>query len=157
MRLLKILLYLLFITVLQTVVLARFNLFGFAPDLILVSVIIFAVLGGRNRATLFAAGSGFIQDILCFGVYLNVLTKVVAAAVVAIVKESFLGNEYALILSLVAVLTPGTLIVEGMLYLFVLGRNVYLPHFFLTIIVTTILNLIVVPILLSFMRQLARE
>lgn len=150
-------LYFLTIIVLQTVVLARLTLFGFAPDLILVSVIIFAVLGGGNRATLFAAGSGLIQDILCFGVYLNVIMKVVVASAVSLIKDSFLGNEYALIFGLVAVFTPGTLIAEGMFYSFILGRQVFLPHLFLIIIITTILNLIVVPILLYFMRQIARE
>ena len=70
MRLILILIYVLLVVILQSVVFARLHFFGVSPDLILVSIICFAVLEKRERAIVFAAGTSFLQDILSFGIYL---------------------------------------------------------------------------------------
>ncbi|MFH1347134.1 MAG: rod shape-determining protein MreD [Candidatus Margulisiibacteriota bacterium] len=157
MRLIKITLYLLAILVLQTVVFARLNFFGAVPDLVLVSVIIFAVLQERSAAILFAAAAGFVQDILSFGVYINVVSKVLASTLVTVIKESYRVDEYSLAAGLVAILTPSLLVAEGVIFYFVSGRQIDIQHLLISVILATIYNLILVPVLLPVARKILHD
>ncbi|KPJ67196.1 hypothetical protein AMJ44_07360 [candidate division WOR-1 bacterium DG_54_3] len=157
MRLLKLVLYALVIIVLQTVVFTRLNLFGVSPDLILVSVIGYAVLEKRQDSALFAAGSGFIQDILSYGIYLHTITRVVACSLVSTIKENFAGGELSLIAGLVAVFTPLVLIVEGGIYSIFWGRALDLVHLATTIFIATVYNLFMVPILFPIIKRVSHE
>ncbi len=155
MYLLMIVIYTLLVIVLQTVVFARLNFFGISPDLILVSVISFAVLERRSRATLFAAGSSFLQDILSFGIYMHTITRVVVCSLVSTVKESFAGSEYSLIAGLVMFFTPLILIIEGGFYWLFGGRPIDIRQLLLTIFVATFYNLVMVPIIFPIVKKLS--
>lgn len=157
MRILKILFYLVVILVLQTVVFARLNFFGIVPDLVLVSVIIFAVLDEKKMAIPFAAAAGVIQDILSFGIYLNTISKVLVATVVGATKESLLGNEYSIVASLVAIFTPVVMVAEGAVRYFILAKQVDIPSLVISAVLATLYNLVLVPVLLPLMRKLFHD
>jgi rod shape-determining protein MreD len=156
MRLLKIGLYALLVLALQTVVFARLNLFGAAPDLILVSVIIFAILAESRSAVIYAAAVGFLQDILSHGIYINMIIKIPVAFLVSNLKEGFAGEEFTFALSAVAVLTPLTLLAEGAFCCFFSGRQVDILGLAMLILLSTLYNLALVPLLLPLARRAAR-
>jgi rod shape-determining protein MreD len=157
MRLLKMVLYALVIIVLQTVIFVRLNFLGVSPDLILVSVIGYAVLGKRQNSILFAAGSGFMQDILSYGIYLHTITRVVACSLVSAIKENFVGNELSLIAGLVAIFTPLVLIIEVGIYSVFWGRAFDLAQLATTIFIATVYNLIMVPILCPIIKRVSHD
>jgi rod shape-determining protein MreD len=156
MRLLKIGLYALLVLVLQTVVFARLHLFGAVPDLVLVSVVIFAVLEERKNAILFAAGAAFLQDVLSHGIYINLLTKVPLGFLVSGLKEGFAGEEFFLAMGSVAVLTPLVLLAEGVTYYFFFGKQIDLLALLLLLVFSTIYNLALVPVLFPLVRRVIR-
>ncbi len=155
MYLLLIVIYALLMIILQTVVFARLNFFGISPDLILVSVISFAVLGGRSKATLFAAGSSFVQDVLSFGIYMHTITRVVVCSLVSSVKGSFAGSEYSLTAGLVVFFTPVILIIEGGFYWLFSGRPIDIGQLLFTILIATFYNLFMVPIIFPIVKKLS--
>jgi rod shape-determining protein MreD len=157
MRWIRIGLYVLLILVLQTVVFARLNFWGAVPDLVLVSVIIFAILDKNQKSTLFAAGSSFLQDILGYGIYINTITKVLVSSLTSIIKESFIGDEYSLAALLVAVFTPLTLTVEGLILYLFFDTQFEAYAFVITVLITTVYNLIMVPVFLPVIRKLSRD
>ena len=157
MRWIRIGLYVLLILVLQTVVFARLNFWGAVPDLVLVSVIIFAILDKNQKSTLFAAGSSFLQDILGYGIYINTITKVLVSSLTSIIKESFIGDEYSLAALLVAVFTPLTLTVEGLILYLFFDKQFEAYAFVITVLITTVYNLIMVPVFLPVIRKLSRD
>ena len=156
MRLLKIAFYLLIVIVLQTVVFARLGFLGVRPDLILVSVIIYAVINDARSAAMFAALTGLCQDILSFGLYLNMITKVIVSILVSTFKDSFLGDVYSQVATLVAIFTPTLLLVEAVLLYFMTNRQLDPQHLLLQIGLGTIYNLLLVPIFLPLARRLLR-
>ena len=157
MRLFRIGLYLISIIILQSVVFARINLWGVIPDLILVSVIILAVLQKARYAIPIAFGFGFIQDMLSFGVFLNTLTKVAVSAAISILKENFIGSPYTLCLYLVVIFTPLSLVFEGAFSVFFFEKRIVLSQFFLTMLLTTVYNLIVFPFLFPILERLDHD
>jgi len=154
MRIFKFALYILLIIVLQSVVFSRLNLWGASPDLVLISVIIFSVLGAEVPALLFAALSGFLQDIFSFGLYFNTISKVVISKIVSILRESFIGDRYSLAFGLVAVFTPLSLMGEGVVFW---GKDINLVGFSLKLLLTTLYNLVLVPICYFIINKLGHE
>ncbi|MFC1570934.1 hypothetical protein ACFL31_00115 [Candidatus Margulisiibacteriota bacterium] len=142
MRLLKIVLYVLVILVLQTVVFARLNFFGVRPDLVLVLAIVWAVLFSRRNATLLTLITALMQDILSFGIYLNIITKVVVGTLVSTMKEGFIGDDFHLAVWCVALFTPLSLIAEGIILFFFAHKQVDVPHLLFMMIFATIYNFI---------------
>jgi rod shape-determining protein MreD len=138
----------------QTVVFSRLHFFGVSPDLILVSIICFAVLERRERAIVFAAGSAFLQDILSFGIYLHTMTRVVISWLANSVKESFAGNEYSLAASFVFLFTPLALVIESGFHSVFGGRPFDIGHLLFTMLVATFYNLFMVPILFPILRKI---
>ena len=116
----------------------------------------FAVLNDARSATIFAAATGLCQDILSFGLYLNTITKVIVSLLVSTFKDSFLGDVYSQVATLVAVFTPTLLLVEAGLLYFLAGRQLDLQHLLLQIVLGTIYNLILVPLFLPLARRLLR-
>lgn len=150
-----VILYGIVIVVLQSVIFARINFFGVFPDLILVSVISFAVLQSGRNPTLFAGGAALLQDILSFGVYLNTITRVMVCALVSGMKESFAGNEYSLVAGLVVFFTPVLLLLEGGFYAVFAGRQIDPLHLLFSILIATFYNLFMVPILFPIVKKLS--
>jgi rod shape-determining protein MreD len=156
MRALKTGAYILAVIILQTVVFARLNFLGVMPDLVLVSVVAFAVLGERAPANLFAAGLSFIQDLLSAGIYLNTIVKLVVNNIIGGVKENYSGDEYSLTAGLVALFTPVQLIIEGLIiYFFFAGR--FSPAYFIfKLFCATLYNLMLVPLIFPVVKELNR-
>ncbi len=152
-----IVLYTLLILVLQTVVFPRLSIFGAFPDLILVSVVLFAVLEEQPRSTFFAAGTGFLQDVFSYGIYTNTIFKIVVCSLVGKIKESFIGNEYSLVAGLVVVFTPLVLIFERGIQAIFFKAQIDLLHLFFMIILTTIYNLVMVPIFSPIMKRILQK
>ncbi|MDD5382566.1 MAG: rod shape-determining protein MreD [Candidatus Margulisbacteria bacterium] len=157
MRSTKIGLYLLAVIILQTTIFSRLNFFGVVPDLVLVSVVIFTVLEDQPRAILFSAAGGFIQDILSCGGYFNTIVKVTICFLAGLIKESFVGDEYSLAAGLVALFTPLLFIIEGAVLVYFFGRQVYLPYLLSRLVVVTIYNLVLVPVLFPIIKGLLDE
>lgn len=145
------------ILVVQTVVLARLNLFGRTPDLVLVSVVIFTVLNEGWGTTLFAGGAGFLQDLLCWGSYFNTISKVVVCSLVRYAQDRFIGNEQSLAWGAVAVLTPAALISEALVMRFYLDRPILFWPALAAIVLTTIYNLLFVPVLFFIIKALGHD
>jgi len=156
MRLVKTVGFIIAVLVLQTVVFARLNFLGVMPDLVLVSVIAFAVLGERTPSNLFAAGLALVQDLLSAGLYLNTAIKLVAGNVAGGVKENYSGDDYSLTVSLVALFTPVQLVCEGLvIYFFFAGR--FSPVYFaFKLFCATIYNLLLVPLVFPVVKELTR-
>jgi len=152
----KLTIYLAGFLLLQTVVFPRLSVFGAAPDLVLVSVIVFSVLKESSLSAAFAGISGFLQDILSAGIYLNTIIKVAVSALISRIKEEFLGDEYSLALTLVAALTPLQFILEAAVIYFFMGRQFSPFYFFLRMIVTTLYNLILTWPIYWIMKGIAR-
>jgi rod shape-determining protein MreD len=155
MQLLFIGIYILAAIVLQTTIFARLNIFGIVPDLVLVSVILFSVLNSGRKTTLFSAVSGFLQDILSFGMYLNTIVKVLVSVCVGIVKESFIGNEFVLSLILVLVFTPLSLFFEAAIFVFFGTRQIVFGELALNILIASTYNVALIPILFPILRKIS--
>jgi rod shape-determining protein MreD len=150
-------LYILVVLVVQTVVFPRLNILGASPDLILVSVILFSILNQRDKSIVFAAGTGILQDILSFGAYINIISKVFVAFIVGMLKESFMGDELQFGLLLVLVFTPLSLFVEMGFFSFFNLREISLNSLYLDIVLITIYNLVMVPVLFPFIKLLSHD
>jgi rod shape-determining protein MreD len=138
--------------VLQTTVAARLNFRGVAPDLVLVSIIAFAVLEERPRATFFAFAASLLQDVLSVGIYLNTIIKTLVSTIISTLKERFGGEEYSLVVALVAIFTPLYVLTEGLILYFFFQKTV--SHFYLLfkVVVATVYNLILVPLLFPLLK-----
>lgn len=154
MRLIKLAIFLLFITACQTVILPRLNIFGVIPDLFTVSLIIFAVLQPREPATFFAAASGLIQDILLAGFYINLIVKVLISNLVSSIREEFVGDEKMLAVGLVALISAGLVCVYQGYWLFVLQAGFGPLHFLFQLIASPLLNMIFVPLLYPIIKRI---
>jgi rod shape-determining protein MreD len=154
---LRIGIYLLIILVLQTVLFTRLNLFGVSPDLVLVSIVIMAVLDKWQRALTFAAVGAFLQDVFSYGIYINVILKVLMCAVISGLKENLWGGQTSMVVLLVAACTPLVLLAEGLILIFFFGRPFLFSRLVLNIILQTAYNLVLIPVLLPVMRSLIRE
>ncbi|MBU0502263.1 MAG: rod shape-determining protein MreD [Candidatus Margulisbacteria bacterium] len=106
MRFFKIIIFIILVLVLQTVFFARLNLFGVAPDLILVSVILFAVYANYQQTLLVAVVAGFLQDILSYQGYANTIVNVSATYLINLLKHNYIGGEQWLCFNLVLALSP---------------------------------------------------
>lgn len=139
----------------QTVIFPRLAFWGVMPDLILVSVIAFTVLNEEAPSTLFSAVSAFLQDLLSTGIYINTMIKVLVGAIVSRVKEEFAREEYSLIAGLVALLTPVLMLLEWAFYHFFFGIRYAPLSMFFKIAVTTIYNLVLVPLVLPVVARIS--
>jgi rod shape-determining protein MreD len=155
MRFVKIAFFLLSVVVLQTVAAARLNFLGVLPDLILVSVIIFAVLEEETPAVVLAALFGFAQDLLACGIYVNTLLKTLLCLVISIIKERFSGEATSLIYGLTAAVSPLFIIISGMLQL-AGGARLDLFYFIFTLLAGTLYNLLLLPFLLPIVREVRK-
>ncbi|MFA4844457.1 MAG: rod shape-determining protein MreD [Candidatus Margulisiibacteriota bacterium] len=152
MRAFKIGLYLSAVLLLQTVILPRFNFLGVVPDLVLVTVVFYAVLLERTPATLLSALAGFLQDILACPFYLNTIIKTITGAAANTFRERFMGDEYTLIAGLVALFTPLSVLAEGLTLHFIFHREFSLWYFIFRLVAETVYNLILVPLLYPLVR-----
>lgn len=157
MRFIKIAFYVLVIIVLQTVIFSRLSYLGVVPDLVLVSVIAFAIREERRPATFFSAAAGFLQDIFSAGIYLNTIIKVLVSNAVSTVKEEFLGDEYSLMASMVAFFTPLVLVVEAAVFYFLFKTDLNIFQLLFRMVAATICNLLLVPILFPIVKGISRE
>jgi rod shape-determining protein MreD len=154
MRAIHFALLLLSLLLLQTVVVPRLAFLGVTPDLILVAVIIFAVLGKKEEAMIFAALAACGQDLLGRGWFLETVLKVTLTAVIANFRAEFGGDEYNLAAGLVALITPLYLLLELGVPLLLYGRGVDPRFVLLQLIAGTIYNLLMVPLLYPLVRRL---
>ena len=155
-RALKLSLLVLALVVVQTTLLARLNFFGVMPDLSLVAVIIYASLSPRQFANVFAAGAGLIQDALATGIYIHTLLSVLLSNIICNLKEGYIGDDYRFVLGLVLVVSPCAILLESAYQLFVL-KHLFSPYYFVfRLIAGTGYNLLFVPLLYPFLRQISR-
>lgn len=154
MRLIKIIIYIIASLVVQTVVAPRLNFFGVTPDLILVSVIIYAVLEEQGPAALFAAASGCLQDILTAGAYFNFILKVIVAGAVGALRDEFSGDEYSLAAGALAVVTPLLLLLEAAVLALFYDRRPDIPYLLFRMAAGTVYNLLMVPLLFPIIKEL---
>jgi hypothetical protein len=154
---LRIGIYLLIVLVLQTVVFTRLNLFGVSPDLVLVSIVIVAVLDKWQNALSFAAIGAFFQDIFSYGLYINLILKVLMCAVISGLKENLWGGQSSMAVLLVLTCTPLIMLTEGLILFFFFGRPFFFSRLLLNIILATAYNLALIPLLFPILRNLIHE
>lgn len=146
MRAFKVGLYFSVVLLLQTVLSPHFSFLGVGPDLILVTVVIYAVLLDRTPATFWSALGGFLQDVLSFPGCLNTIIKTIVGASVGAIRERFIGEEYSLIIGLVAFFTVFSVLAESLTIHYLWHRD-FSPGYFLgRLIAETAYNLILVPL-----------
>jgi rod shape-determining protein MreD len=140
-------LFILTITVLQTVVFARFCLWGYTPDLILVSVIIFSVLKNARYSLPLSFGLGFLEDLLSAGAFINTLSKTFFSVIIGFLKENYEEQEYPFAAVLVLIFTPLSLIFEAVWSWVIFQRNLVVVQLSIAITLTTFYNMLVFPFL----------
>jgi len=150
MRFFKIPFFIILVLCLQTVFLPKL---GLAPDLVLVSIIIFAVHYSYNRALVFTLFVSLAQDLFSSGGYYNLVFKALVCLLINLVKHNFEGEEHKLIFILVAILSPLSFVVEAFLVF---------PEFAIMTVVLrtvwlTILNLLSVFLLLPLVERFCDE
>ncbi|MBI5399146.1 rod shape-determining protein MreD [Candidatus Saganbacteria bacterium] len=157
MRWLKLSLYLLGLVICQTVLLPQLIFFGVIPDVFLISIIVFTVIDHGVEPIFFAFLAGFFQDLSAVGPYFYTMSRTLVAGGAAMVRQSFLGDEQALILALVAFLTP--LLLVGQIILFGIGGEISRSPvaFSFKIIAATIYNLFLAPLILFLLRRMLNE
>lgn len=153
MRSTKALIFILTVLILQTAIFSRLSFLGSMPDLILVSVIAFAVIEEQVPAAGFAALAGILQDVLSAGIYLNLLVKVLASNLVSFVKQKFIGDEMFLAGMMVAACTGLILVLQYLTYYFVFGRQFSFWAFIFRLLFETAANLLLTPIVFSILRD----
>lgn len=154
MRGLKYLVLVLGVLTVQHVILPRLSFLGVTPDLVLVAVIIYSVLGRETPATVFAAVLAFGQDLYARGGYWNMALKVLISAVISNFKAEFMGDEYALAALLVMVISPLYLLAELLVMTLLLDRQVSLAYAAIKLVAGTIYNLLLVPLLFPLLKEL---
>ena len=154
MRIFKFAAYLLVIVFIQTVFLARLNLWGAIPDLVLTSIIIYAVLNEIESTAVFAFAAAFMQEALSIGPYIGMLTKLLSAVFINIFKDSFMDDKYLASFYFVAAFTPLTLIAEAIVLFYFYGRPIFLLPLLGTVISSTVLNTLTVFILYPVINKL---
>ncbi|MFA5839394.1 MAG: hypothetical protein WC890_01905 [Candidatus Margulisiibacteriota bacterium] len=157
MRIVKIAIYLISILIIQNVLLGRINIFGGFPDLILTSIIIFSVLTEIESATIFAFLAAFSAELLGYGVFVSLLSKVLMAVSANILRDSFWDDKFSLSLCFVTIFTPITLCLEAWILGFFFGHNFLLWGFMGTIISSTILNSLMVFVLFPIIKRLSNN
>lgn len=153
-RAVKLGLFILIILVSQTVAAARLNFFGVIPDLILVSVVIYSVLVGREQSTLFAGFAGFFQDILSFGIYFNMIEKIIIGNVICSIRDKYSGDPYLLAVSGAAAGTAALTVLHHTLYYFYFHQQFSFAYFIFQLIGGCAYNILMVPILYPFLKGL---
>ncbi len=153
MRFLLLTVYVLLITVLQTVVFSRLQIFGVSPDLFLVSVIIYAVFETGSRSLGVALLFGLIKDLLSFGSYFNAFTKVLVALVINLSKEKFVWNKLLLCLSFVLIISPVLFVFQGILSFNDQINEIIWAQFILKTSIATVYNLLSVFMLYPIVKK----
>ncbi|OGC22095.1 hypothetical protein A2291_07100 [candidate division WOR-1 bacterium RIFOXYB2_FULL_42_35] len=157
MRILKLALYILAILLLQTVVFARLNLFGVCPDLVFVSVIVFAVLNKGRRVVLFALPASLLQDVLSLGIYLHTIFNLFVCVILSVVGDGFEGNEFLFAAGFVALFTPVIFLLQYGVLAFVFGRQFSLLQLLVGFFLLEFYNLLVFPLVFMVLRKLSYE
>ncbi|MFH1386081.1 MAG: hypothetical protein ABIH50_00230 [bacterium] len=150
MRLFKIAAFILGLFVLQTVILARLNLFGLMPDLVLVAVVIFAVFEERAPATVFAATLSLLQDLMSAGILLNTIIKVVISNIISGTRAGLSGDEFSFSLSMTALFSPVFIIAR----LIILNNAISPVYFIVQLVGGTLLNMAFVFLLFPLVKEL---
>lgn len=156
MRTFKLILFLLALLLIQTVLLPFVTFFGAMPDLFLVAVVIYTVQAEKGTSTFFAAGAGFLQDLFSAGFYVNTLSKVVISLLVGGIGDEVVGDARSFSASMVAIITPLYLIVEGLVIYFG-GHHFSVFYYLLEILLTTLYNLALVPVIYFLMQKATGE
>ncbi|OGC12308.1 rod shape-determining protein MreD [candidate division WOR-1 bacterium RIFOXYA12_FULL_52_29] len=157
MRTFKLALFLLALLFAQTVLLPFLTFFGAMPDLFLVAVIVYAVMVDRGGSTIFAAGAGFLQDLFSSGIYVNTLAKVLVNTFVGAIGNEVVGDVRSFAASMVAIITPLYLIVEGLVVYFWQGNHFSVYYYLLVVLLTTIYNLVFVPVVYHVLKNIVHE
>ena len=157
MRSVKSVVFIGLLLILQSSVFSRLCLFGVGPDLVLVAVVIFAVLNQDEKSTLFAAGTAFLQDLLSYGIYLNLVLKVAYTALINAMKKNFMGSEFFLAAVLLALFTFVTFILTGIIYPLLSGKPIDYPAWLLTVLIAMLYNLVFLPILFPILKKLSHD
>ena len=153
MRYLKLTLLLLAAHLIQTAVLSRYSLLGVRPDLMLVTVSLFAVNFGAEDG--FASGviAGLIQDLLGGAYFLNTATKGLLGFLIGTLKESIIGTEEAVTLTAVVAATATNFVLELVMLYFFFGKPIASPFVvILTLFLLSVYNSILAFILYPLLR-----
>lgn len=107
-----------FVYLIQTTILCKFTVFGVMPDAVLVCVICYSMVFGRERGFVAALLTGILMDFLSGGAFgKNMATYLLSAALASILAENTFGKNFltAALITLAVSLAGGTVM---SLYLF---------------------------------------
>ena len=157
MRYLKLGLFVILLLVLQIGVFSRLRVFGVAPDLILVAVVAFTVINQDEESILFAAGSALLQDLLCYGLYLNLILKVVYSAAINAIKKSFMGSDFLLAAGVLVVFNLITFILTGIIFPLLGSKGIDYLAWLLSTLSASLYNLLFLPIIFAILKNLSHD
>lgn len=157
MRIFKLFIYILAIIILQSVFFARLNLWGVSPDLVFVSVVVFAVLNRVRRTVLFAGVASLLQDVLSFGIYIHTITNLLVCMIINFIGDEFEGNEFFFAAGAVVVFTPIVFLLQSSVMIMFFNRPFNLLPFLLEIVLLEVYNLLVFPIVFALLRKFSYE
>ena len=141
MRYLKLAAFLLAVYLLQIIVISRISVLGVRPNLLLVTITLFAVNLGAEEG--FAAGviGGLIIDLLGGTYFLNTATDGLLGFLIGTLKESVIGTEEAVTITAVLAATATSFVFELIMLYFFLGKPIASPFVvMLTLVLLCVYN-----------------
>jgi len=157
MRYLKLAIFVILLLVLQIGVFSRLIIFGVVPDLILVAVVTFTVINQDEESILFAAGSSLFQDLLSYGLYLNLILKVVYSATTNAIKKSFMGSDFLLAAGVLVIFTLITFILNGIIFPLLGSKGIDYLAWLLSTLSASLYNLLFLPIIFAILKDLSHD
>lgn len=143
------------LVVLQSTIIHRLAVYGVKPDLMLISIVAFALLGGPREGALAGFWAGCIQDLLFAKVFgFNILAKTVTGYLMGFTQKRFFKDN---ILVLIFTLFLGNLLhdVLSLLLFNVLGANYSLTTSFEKLILPlSLYNTVLAPFIYYLVRKL---
>ncbi|MCU0641697.1 MAG: rod shape-determining protein MreD [Candidatus Margulisbacteria bacterium] len=138
----------------QTVIAPRFSFLGITPDLVLVTVIVFSVLGRRDEGLAFSVLAGLGRDLVSRGGYWHTVLLVLISTLIVNFREELKSDEYALTAGLVAFCCPLYFLVEALIIWFSSGQGLAMELVIRQLTAGTIYNLLLVPLCFPLLRRI---
>lgn len=157
MKIFKTIFLILFIYIIQVTIISRFSLFTVSPDILLVTITLFAVSNGAEKGFALGVIGGILQDILGGTFFINMLTKGLLGFLVGTFKESIFGTEETVALTAVLVATITDFILYALLIFFFFNKPIATPASLLVmLILSCIYNCLLAPVMYPIIKGASR-
>ncbi len=148
--------YMLAALVAQSGFIANWYFRGLGFNLVFLGLLVLT-LEQKEKAFFWAAGIGFLQDVLWGLPFVHALTYFILMAIVIWARDFFGEEEKKMVFSLAAIFFPLMLILENFVLQQVFGVGVNLFSYTIYILLSDLLNLGLLFLLYPFLSSIAKE